>query len=177
MARPTRLETLVFWLMLVAGYAVLAPCLVLPAWLEYEAQLAQLRDSDAALATLAEQLTQTERQIERSQNDPAYILRLAEREFGPGISKPNIDVIPVQPSPPREDATSAAGAATTRTIEELWPELSTFLERTIARYPYARVFVDQTTRPVLLAMSGGLLVTAIVLLGGWRGQRPATPAA
>ena len=84
MARSTRLETLMFWLMLAAGYAVLAPCLILPAWLEYEAQRAQLHDRDAALADLEAQLVQTQRQIERSQNDPAYILRLAAREFGLG---------------------------------------------------------------------------------------------
>jgi hypothetical protein len=177
MARTTWVEILMFWLMLAAGYAVLAPCLVLPAWLEYEAQLSQLRDRDAAVTALDEQVRQAKKQIDRNKNDPAYILRLAEREFGLSIATPNIAVIPVQPSPPRDDAPPAAGAASSPPIQDVLPELSAFLEQAVARYPYARLFVHETTRPVLLAMSGGLLVTAIMLLGGWGRQRGAPPAA
>ncbi|MCK4342474.1 MAG: hypothetical protein KAY37_12210 [Phycisphaerae bacterium] len=167
MARTRGLETVLFWAMLLLGTAVLAPCLILPPWIEYQAQLERRKAAEAYVAALEQRLRAAEKQIDHLQNDPAYLLRLAQREFGDDIPTPGAETILIDPSPNEPAALSddETGIATDAAGEEFLPELSTFLERVIRRYPRARLFVDSRSRPVLMGLGGALLLTAMVLLG------------
>jgi type II secretory pathway pseudopilin PulG len=166
------LEALLFWLMLLTGAAVLAPCLVLPAWLEYQAQLERRQAAVAYLAALEFRLDAAQKQIEHLHNDPAYVMRLAEQEFGRALDAADSETIyvapspeddtPLPPMPPRYDPNSAG---------DVVPELSAFLEQVVQRYPHACVFAVGRTRPFLMAIGGILIVTAVLLLGRPGGHR------
>ncbi len=168
MTRPSLVNTALFWLMLLLGTAALAPCLVLPAWLERQAQLECLRARAAYLEALQQRLQVVRKQIEHVNDDPAYVLRLAEQDFGNAIKVPEVETIwidngpaPGETSAPQQRSpTVSAGAA-----PELWPELGVFVERAMQRYPQAHLFVDERTRPWLMGTGGMLILAGIVLLG------------
>jgi hypothetical protein len=179
MSRPSLANTLLFWLMLILGTAGLAPCLVLPAWLERQAQLECLRAREVYLAGLQQRLEVVRKQIEHLNDDPAYIIRLAEEEFGRAIKVPDVETIWIDagsaeaPSPPPVPVAPLPDEA-----DQLWPELDTFIDAAMCRYPEAQLFLDPRTRPWIMGTGGGLIVLAIVLLG-LSGHRPApepTPA-
>jgi hypothetical protein len=168
MARSHTIEGLLFWLMMLVGATTLVPCLVLPAWLDYETQRAQ---RDAALAEQAAErarLAALEKQIDHLENDPAYVLRLGEREFGDSIDLPHGETIPVAPSPE-----SAMPAPQPPTVDSDAPEavLPGSPVELLERYPLAQVFVGGATRPVLMVLGGALMLAAVVLLGR-PGHRP-----
>jgi cell division protein FtsB len=177
MTRPSVANTLLFWLMLCLGLGALAPCLALPAWLERQAQVECLRARERYLAGLQRRLEAVRKQIEHLNDDPAYILRLAEEDFGRAIKVLDVETIwidtssadaSVSPEPP--PAMSAEEA------DQLWPELDTFIDATMQRYPQAHLFIDGRTRPWIMGTGGGLIVLAIVLLGFSDQRRSPEPA-
>jgi hypothetical protein len=165
--RTRGIETLTFWFMTLLGAVTVVPCLILPPWLEYKALLEQRRAADVYVATMQYRLRATEKQIEHQQDDPAYVLRLAQQEFGASIGMPNTETVLVDPSPELDDGQPPpeVAANTAQPPEEIMPELSLVLEEVLQRYPYARLFVSPITRRVLLGLGGIMLLTAVVLLG------------
>jgi len=161
------LETLLFWLMMVAGAAALAPCLILPAWLEHQAQLERRLAAQAYAAALQFRVDTVQKQIEHLRNDPAYVMRLAQQEFGHGIDASKSETILIEPSPDEGIVGPPAQAASAdpNNPDEIIPELSAFLEQAIQRYPHAYFFVHSGTRPMLMATGGVLMLTAVLLLG------------
>jgi hypothetical protein len=97
MSRPSLANTLLFWFMLILGTAGLAPCLALPAWLERQAQIECLRAREIYLAGLQQRLVTVRKQIEHLNDDPAYIIRLAEEDFGRAIKVPDVETIWIHP--------------------------------------------------------------------------------
>lgn len=150
MARGTRLETLLFWLMALGGAAALVPCLVLPPWLEYQAQLQRRQAAITQHAAVERQVEIVEKQIDHLQNDPDYVRRLAEQGYAPRVEPP--------PEPDAAPDTSDDDAT-------LLPELSHVVRRLMDRYPATWIFVDPRTRLPLMALGGALLVSAVILLG------------
>lgn len=168
MARSDGYRSVIFWLMLLAGAALLAPCLILPPWLEYQAQLERHRAAEAYLTAVEEQLRAAEAQLEHLQNDPAYVLRLAEQELGAGAAVPGVETIAVEDG--LGSANGPESAARGREVgggagDELLPEWADYVERVLARHPYAQAFVRSPARPVLMGGGGVLILTAILLLG------------
>ena len=145
----------------------------MPAWLERQAQIEYLRAHEEYLAALRYRLQTTQKQIEHLNNDPAYLLRLAEQEFGGGIAVPNVETILIDPGPAASSTPPMPTSADPNAPrdEKLLPELAAFLDQAMQRHPYAQVFVDSRTRPLLMGIGGILLLTGIVLLGlasSWR---------
>ncbi len=158
-------ESVFFWLMLLAGAASLAPCLVLPAWLERQAHLSCLAAHQKYVADLRYRLQSARKQIEHLENDPAYLLRLAEHDLGGLLKVPNVRTIPVDPGTPLEQAGQAEADAPSVTEDELIPELSSALAELVRRCPRVDMFVNPETRPVIMVMGATLLAAAILLLG------------
>ena len=150
-----------FWGMALLGGALLAPCLILPAWLEYEASLDLKALREYQIAAQEAEITKLCQQREHLETDDAYVLRLARRELN--IETPGMERIDVAPG---EMETGNAGPrALPADDDELTPELSAMVEEIMLRYPRTQVFVHGATRPALMIVGGGLLLTAIVLLG------------
>lgn len=169
MSRSGFFSGLLFWTMALAGGLTLAPCLILPAWIEYRATVAGFASAERRLASLERRLAANDRKIDHQQNDFAYIEREARRQFGivtPGVETTYLDatVRDAQDAAAREaDETLAALRAARQA--ELWPEASQFLEAALNEYPLARIFVAEQTRPVVMGMGTMLLLTAVVALG------------
>ncbi|MBK9118216.1 MAG: septum formation initiator family protein [Phycisphaerales bacterium] len=187
MARGHFLNTALFWCMFLAGGFVLAPCLLLPAWLERQAQIELLHARQAQLAQLRDRLVVAEKQIDFLQNDPAYILRIAQREFGysagplarEGLATgvPLADgqlVLPDPVAPPATPRLMPALLPPTH-LPGTQPDLATFVQLTLDRHPRIWFFVDPYTRPTLMALGGGLILCALVLLGDTRPRAAVAP--
>ncbi len=169
-------QIFLFWLTILAGTALLAPCLILPAWLDRQAQAAYLQAQQEYVAALRDRLETVRRQVEHLNNDPAYVLRLAQQEFGPVFTVPNVETILVAPPEaergPLDDLPRDVAAPSTDPL----PNLDQFVDQALRRYPHTQLFVDEHTRPILLGVGGTLLCAGIVLFGlvGDR-ARPAQP--
>jgi len=71
----------VFWMLLVMGAAVFAPCVLLPEWREYQA-VRLSEDREAAKVKGMEAVVDRQRQLlEGLQSDPAVIARIAQRDL------------------------------------------------------------------------------------------------
>jgi hypothetical protein len=157
------LEAILFWIMLLIGVSVMAPCLLLPAWLEHQAARACLRERTERVAQLEAHLLTLEKQIEHMKTDPAYVLRLAEAEYGHLFPELARETIPVATAPARDSAVHTTAPAEPETEPPL--QLAGYLEQMLARYPQSWAFVQAPTRHGLMLMAGVLIVAAIVLLG------------
>lgn len=185
MSRTGFFSGLLFWTMAIAGGLTLAPCLILPAWIEHRAVVAGLAAAERRLAALEQRLAANDQKIEHQEHDLAYIEREARRQFG--LQTPGVETMFLDAS--ARDAEAAAARETREALAalraarqaELWPEASQFIEAALAEYPLARIFIADQTRPVVMGMGAMLLLTAIIALGpAARRRRPprgAAPAA
>lgn len=159
MPGSNRGTTLFFWLMFLAGGTALFACLFLPAWLEVRA----LRQAHAAarqrIVQLENRLTRVTKQIEHLQNDPAYLERLARKEFG--IETPGVELIWIET--PKNTTTPPASTPAPADSDRR-DDLATVLEHATHTSPFVSVFVLDETRPVVMALSGVMMVVALVLL-------------
>ncbi len=169
MARSGFFAGLLFWFMALAGGLTLAPCLILPAWIEYRAALDAHVVAEKRLRDLQERHTGNERKIEHQRNDVAYLEREARRLFG--VSAPGVDSIIVESDESSErqaaqrEAESTLAAMRAARQAELLPEASRLFEDVLNRHPLARIFVLDQTRPVVMSMGAALLLAAIFLVG------------
>ena len=150
-----------FWLMFLTGGASLAACVILPAWLEHQAALEAVTDARGRVERLQRRLEVYDKQIEHLQVDDAYLERLARKEF----DLPSAGVTTVRIESESADESAADVDRGAAAAGEPFPELSAFVERALARYPLTRVFVFDQTRPIVMAMSGGLVLASMLLLG------------
>lgn len=169
-------EFILFWTMALVGAATLAPCLVLPAWFEYQAAHEELAGRERLLA---EQLAAHQRitvQIEHLKHDPAYNLRIAQQEF-PDLGR-GLQTVLIAPDTTEPLVEAAPGGLNPEISRpgDVAPEISEIVERLWERYPQAAIFARQDTRPVLMVLGAGLLLTAILLLGRPRGAVARLPA-
>ena len=151
---------MVFWIMALAGGAVLAPCIILPPLFEYRAQLELNQQAEVRNAELRERLTAVAKQIEYIAADSAYVERLAREEFG--ITPPGVETILVEPA---KDPAAGDDEATAVVDDGPLPGVSETARRLVSDYPLARVFVLPETRPIVIAFGAILMLAAVVLLG------------
>jgi hypothetical protein len=152
-------ETLLFWLMAVAGAATVIPALLLPVWFEYLASRDAYAAAEEKLAQLEHRLEAVRRQTYHLTHDAAYILRMAQQDAG---------ALAHAASPAGQGgfvSLQSASPPVLRPGEEWIPELSAYVEQTLARYPRLRVLVRDDTRPMVLMLGVALLVAALLLLG------------
>ncbi|MBU0640168.1 MAG: septum formation initiator family protein [Planctomycetes bacterium] len=163
MAQRNYAAGLLFWLMAASGGAALAACLILPPWLEYQALRAERAERERQVAQLEAHILTLQKQQEHLKFDPAYVERLAQQEFG--IEPAGAETIMLDP-PPGDGSPVATGAGgqVPQVDDEVLPEMSILIERGLLRYPFARVFVDDRTRPLVMALGAVVLLAAIVLV-------------
>jgi cell division protein FtsB len=165
MTQPGRGTTLFSWLLFFAGGAALFACLYLPAWLELRALRREHFAARTRIEQLEQRLTSVTKQIEHLRDDPAYIERLARKEFG--TETPGVEIIPIETP---EQTTSQPSSAPASAVQDGG---ATKLERAARKNPLVAVFVLNETRPIVMAMAGVLMLVALVMM--YRG-RPAQRA-
>jgi len=154
--RTHRGPTVLCWLMLLAGGAALAACLILPPWREAHELRAEHAAAEQRLAELEHRLTVVTQQVEHLRNDPSYLERLARQEFGE--PPPDVDFTPLELEPAAQDPASEDAPAA---AEE---DTGDALEQAAQRNPIVSVFVLDETRPIVMVMSGAMMLVALVLL-------------
>jgi len=155
MARANAGTTFLPWLMLLIGGASLFACVLLPPWLELRALRQEHAAAQRHIADLEGRLARASRQIEHVQSDAAYIERLAREEFG--VETPGVEIIPVET---RQNTTGESAAPPGPPPDEF----ATTVERAAHTNPLVAVFVLNQTRPIVMAMSGVIVIVALVLL-------------
>jgi len=156
MARSNTGANILALCMLLAGGGSLFACVYLPPWLELRALRAVHAAEHRRVVALEEHVIRLAKQIEHIRTDPAYMERLARREFG--LETPGVEVIPVEV---RQDPT-ADGAE--RTEAPPADEFADELEHAVQTNPFIAVFVTDATRPVVMGMSGVVVLFGVFLL-------------
>ncbi len=82
---------LMFWILTLTGGALLAPCVILPAWVEYRAAQGQQAAAQERVAALEKENVRLARLIDHQLNDPAFNERQARIEFG--LAEPGVEMV------------------------------------------------------------------------------------
>lgn len=173
MSLSHRLHVALFWTLTALALGGLAPCLILPAWTDYQQALRLQAVRRNSAERLTAEVAGQQKQIAHLQNDVAYRERVLYEEVG--IDPPGIETILVdRRTRPRENNNAAVGRLrrSAPIDDDIFPALTAVAESAMDRYPnWTHVFVLDQTRPLVMGMSGALLISTILLLGG----RPRKP--
>ncbi len=155
------ITTLFFWMMVTLGAGMLTPCVLLPAWLDYRAASLLHQQRGHEVAALREHLEVLQKQ-NAHRDDPAYLRRLERDEFGDRPDDPRQTIV-IDPDVLREaEATLARMDAPSDPVEA--DGLHQQVELFVGKYPILALCVRAETRPVLIGLGAGMIVTALVLL-------------
>jgi len=161
---------LVFWWLIAMAVAGFAPCMILPAWREYQAAELTERVRTAEVGAASAKLHHLRRRLDAVHNDPAVVTRLARRELefrrsgetfvaaGAGESPRRIG--PATPEAEIGEMKPAAPPVPVARLVALAPQLD-----------YDRLFCDSPTRQTILVLSAGLFVAAFVVFWPRAGAR------
>ena len=72
---------LVFWLLIALSVVTFAPCMILPAWREYQLADLTLRVRSQQVEAAEAEVEHLQRRLDAIHNDPAVVARLARREL------------------------------------------------------------------------------------------------
>lgn len=154
---PPAASPLLFWALIALAAAGFVPCLALPAWRDYQTMALAVQVEEQLTAAARADLERLRRTSEAIRTDPAVAARLARRELSyhhPGDTEVLVPgVVPIGFTAPRPPA-----------IEPIQPPRP--IARAVGRLPamnYDQLFRDGPTRVVLMLLSGGLMLAALVL--------------
>jgi hypothetical protein len=149
----------VFWILILMGLATLTPCVVLPQWREYQALRLAEQAERHRLDEIQRVVDRERNLLEAMQSDPAVIARLAQRDLH--FHRPGDKSVPV------------SVPLTARAPEDPFIASPVDPPMALARarsympdFDYDELFCDKRTRPIILVMSVGLIVTAVALFSG-----------
>ena len=148
---------LMFWLMLLTGGGSLAACLLMPAWLDLRHAETRLAEMTATVAEFERKVEATRLQIVHLKRDPEYNERFVRQEFN--VRTPGVEVVDLSPLIQLEPDHAASQPAPTDSNR--W---TATLERQTQDNPYLAIFRSQATRPIAMALSGLLLIGAVLLM-------------
>jgi len=155
----------VFWLLTGMGLAAFAPCVILPEWRAYQDLRVAEQAEGHRLAALQREVEHQRRMLDAMRGDPAVIARLAQRDLH--FRRPNEQTVKV-------DVPRAEPAAAEAFVPEP-VEPPTVIARALARLPsldYDRIFCEDESRPIIMALSLSLMIVALVLFGRRAGTVP-----
>ncbi len=138
---PRDFSPAVFWLLLIAGMAVLGACMVVPAWMNTQALADQSRVLSERLGEYRLQALADQEAIEAAQHSIAFNERLLIEELNYQRPGEQILLASYLQGPPPEQATAQQA--------DLGP-------------PWLQAFIQQDTRLILLVISAALVLFAFV---------------
>ncbi len=148
----------VFWLLFGLAVVGFAPCILLPAWRDYQAAVLVEQCEQAEVQRL-ERETDRQRQLaDALRSDPSVIARAAQRELE--YTRPGEIPVEVYPAPNAGAEPNGAAAVVVP------PEPPAVVKRLVAALPrldYDAVFCHPPTRRVIMVMSAGVLLSAFAL--------------
>ncbi len=146
----------VFWMLIFMGLSAFAPCIVLPEWREYQALRLEEQAERHRLDEMQRFVDREKDMLEAMQSDPAVIARLAQRDLQfrrPGDKSVTVSV-PYTP-------TAVPEAFVAEPVEP--PAALVRARSYLPDFNYDGLFCDRRTRPIIMVMSVGLILTAFAL--------------
>lgn len=156
------LSGLLFWFMMLAGGGGLAASLLLPVVLEHQEKHRELERKSAELAQMEQRNLAIEVQIEHAKHDPAYLERLAYREFG--IETPGVESVRIAAIEAADESPQSRPAAESMTPVESRLAQAEHIAR---HHPIASLFVLPQTRFAALVLCGAMSLAALLWLNPW----------
>ena len=155
-ARQSSRGGFVFWMLILMGLATFTPCVILPEWREYQAQRMAEQSERHRLGAMQGVVDRERNLLEGMQSDPAVIARIAQRDLHfhrPGDTSVSVSV-PLMATSLQEPFVP----------EMIQPPVALARARSyLPDFNYDALFCDERTRPIIMVMSVGLIVTAIAL--------------
>jgi hypothetical protein len=162
---------LVFWWLIIMAVAAFAPCMLLPAWREYQAAELAERVGAHQVALAEAELDALERELDAIRNDPVVVSRLARRELE--LRGPGDDVVAV---PVSRTVHRAVAPSPPLSLDPVKPPVAVArLARYLPDLNYDAVFCESPTRETVLFMSAGLFTLSFVLFWPKARGRAAQP--
>jgi hypothetical protein len=146
------------WPLLLLALAGYLPCVILPAWRDYQAVALAAQVEHRRTEAVRQSVEEQRRELEAVRTDPAVVTRLAQRELAfvrPGETQVEVPGVRV-----------VSGVTAPRPLEPVAPPEP--VERIVARLPeaeYDRVFCEEPARTLVMLLSGGVLVAAFAIGG------------
>jgi hypothetical protein len=152
------------WPLLLLALAGYLPCVLLPAWRDYQAVALAAQIEQRRAEAMRQSVQKQRRAVEAVRTDPAVVTRLAQRELAfVRLGETQVEVPGVR---------VVSGATAPPPLEPVGPPAA--VERIVARLPdadYDRVFCEEPARTMVMLLSGGVLVAAFAIGGpSRRGQ-------
>lgn len=158
-------HVILFWVLASLAFAVFAPCVLVPIWMETEQLHERVATVGQHLNAQREILDNTNRQIAALAEDPLVNERLVRRE----LNYRSDDEQLIRWSPEQLSATRIPRAvlpfAETDSSLSPRPPWMESLVRWLPNWPWKKLFGQQHIRTLLMIMSGGLLAAGFVLYG------------
>jgi hypothetical protein len=154
----------VFWALFAMAMVGFAPCVLVPAWRDYQETRLVKQYEQATLDRMKESLADQRNLAEALRSDPSVMARAAQRELE--YTRPGEQRVVVIPA---ERATEADETEPTFTPEPVPPPAPVrWLVRLLPPLDYDAVFCDPSTRGIIILLCGGVLAAAFVLFPPYR---------
>ncbi len=156
---PTREGRWVFWMLFAMAVVGFAPCVLLPAWRDYQNARLVEQYEQSALERMKESLDRQRKLAEALRSDPSVMARAAQRELE--YTRPGEQRITVVPSDPAVDVEDGCTAPALEPIPP--PAPVRWLASRLPALDWDAVFCDPPTRAIVILLCGGVLTAAFAL--------------
>ncbi len=167
-------RSFVSWLLIFMALGALAPSILLPAWRDYQMVRMAEQVEEHRLCALQRVVARERRMHEATQDDPAVLARLAQRELG--FRQIGRQPVPVVLEPSLAPKVTSENELFTPQPPPLPPVLARVASQ-LPGYDYDAVFCDPSLRVVVMGMSLGLLGVGLWLAPPRRGAEGAVYSA
>ena len=157
-----------FWFLIVLASLGFAPCILVPAWGDYARVVGQRNQERLHTEQMHVDVMQLRRTLVRIADDPAVTARLSRRELAYRV--PGDVIVPVGYRSGSEPMRSDPRILATPSPVPLPRWLAPLIDR-LPDLDYAAVFDHEPTRRMLMCLSAGPLVAAMVLFGSGSRRR------
>jgi len=158
---------IVFWCLIGLSLAGMLPCMVLPAWREYQDATVTEQVRALQMEDAQRELEIMRKRLDAIHNDPVVIARLARRELG--FQNPEEQILHVgEIDPAVATLDDPEGLVVHKSDRErpVAAQLPAPLARISSRLPaidYDRIFVQSPARELILALSIALFIAAFAI--------------
>ena len=166
-ARPKTPGWWMFWVLLALSAAGFVPCIILPVWRDYQWTASAIQVEEQRVASMQAEVRRLRHTAVALGTDPGVAIRAAQRELTYqrlGQQEVTIPGLPVAYATPMQQP-----------LVPVEPPES--ISRLLGYLPvadYDALFCEAPTRTLIMALCGGLLVSAFVLYSP-SGRRPLDP--
>lgn len=153
-----------FWSMIFGGAAMLIPGILMPAYSEYQIARQEHANARVYLDELQRRSEQVRLQIDHQKNDPAYVQRQLQLEYG--ITPDGIQPLIFASESVAQAEPPHAGVEYDPTEEPpIPPAAAELANEAMQRNPLTPLLLDPRTRPLIMFSGAVLILTAIFVLG------------